>query len=105
MSGRSETRLVVKNWTTRVEAESWRLRNIIVIFLLCAFGLLLLASGTIFFLQGFRLGGFYLSEHVLLWLGGATVGEVAGLLVLCVKAVFGKDPLVTNHHQRIRDGD
>lgn len=88
MSSRSETPLTPKNWTTRVEAESWRLRNIVLIFLLCAFGFLLLTTMGVFFLEGFRVHGFYLPETVLLWLGGATIGEVAGLLILCIRAVF-----------------
>jgi hypothetical protein len=88
MNGRSETRLTPKNWATRVEAESWRLRNIVLVFLLCAFGFLLFTTMGIFFLQGFRVKGFYLPATVLLWLGGATIGEVAGLLILCIRAVF-----------------
>src|ERR1700751_2412934 len=88
MKGKSEPRLTPKSWATRVEAESWRLRNIILVFLLCAFGFLLLSTMGIFFFQGFRLDGFYLPTNVLLWLGGATIGEVAGLLILCIRAVF-----------------
>ncbi|HEX3470665.1 MAG TPA: hypothetical protein VHT28_05720 [Silvibacterium sp.] len=88
MNGRSETRLTPKNWATRVEAESWRLRNIVLVFLLCAFGFLLLTTMGIYVLQGFRVNGFYLPANVLLWLGGATIGEVAGLLILCIRAVF-----------------
>ncbi|HTZ90176.1 MAG TPA: hypothetical protein VMA71_07540 [Alloacidobacterium sp.] len=88
MNGKSETRLTPKNWATRVEAESWRLRNIVLVFLLCAFGFLLLTTMGVYFLQGFRVYGFYLPANVLLWLGGATIGEVAGLLILCIRAVF-----------------
>ncbi|QNI31432.1 hypothetical protein H7849_20495 [Alloacidobacterium dinghuense] len=88
MNLKQEIRLTPKSWTTRVEAETWRLRNIVLIFLLCAFGFLLLATMGIFFLQGFRVRGFDLPTNVLLWLGGATIGEVAGLLVLCIRTVF-----------------
>jgi hypothetical protein len=105
MNGKSETRLTPKNWTTRVEAESWRLRKIVLVFLLGAFGFLLLTTMGIYFLQGFRMHGFSLPANVLLWLGGATVGEVAGLLVLCIRAVFVDPNLGKPASRKTRDSD
>ena len=105
MNLKQETRLTPKNWTTRVEAETWRLRNIVLIFLLCAFGFLLLATMGIFFLQGFRVRGFDLPTKVLLWLGGATIGEVAGLLVLCVRNVFIRPDLRKTPRRKSKDPD
>lgn len=43
---------------------------------------------AIFVLQGFQLGGFHLDPALLKWLGGATIGAVAGLLTLTFGAVF-----------------
>ena len=45
---------------------------------------LLMTFGAIFF-QGFQLWGFHLSETFLNWLGGATVGQVAGLFAMVLR--------------------
>jgi hypothetical protein len=57
-------------------------------FLLKAYGCLLVATMAIFLLQGFHLLGFSLDLKVLLWLGGATIGEIGGLLLLTARVVF-----------------
>jgi hypothetical protein len=96
MKQRSQDERQPKEFATRVEAESWRLRGISVITLLWAYGFVIIATFTIFFLQGFQLGGFHLPDKVLLWLGGATVGEIAGLLMMSIRVVAEKNPLQTN---------
>ena len=60
----------------------------IITFLLWAYGFLLVATMTIFFLQGFRIANFQLDPALLKWLGGATIGEIGGLLVLTIRASF-----------------
>ena len=75
----------VKNWVTAVRTEQ---QVKIINFLLWAYGSLLIATMLIFFLQGFKLWGFFLDISLLKWLGGATIGEVAGLLSLTLHAVF-----------------
>jgi hypothetical protein len=60
----------------------------IITFLLWAYGLLLAATMTILFLQGFHAWNFNLDTKLLMWLGGATIGEIGGLLVLTLRATF-----------------
>ena len=75
----------VKNWVTAVTTQQ---QVKVINFLLWAYGGLLAATMLVFFLQGFRLWGFSLDVALLRWLGGATVGEIAGLLVLSLRAIF-----------------
>jgi len=87
----AQTTLKTKDWIAAVTAErSLTLQERVVTFLLYAYGFLLAATMTIVFLQGFHVWGFVLDQKVLLWLGGATVGEIGGLLLLTLKAVFRK---------------
>jgi hypothetical protein len=60
----------------------------IITFLLWAYGFLLVATTIMFFLQGFHVAGFNLDAALLKWLGGATIGEISGLLVLTIRASF-----------------
>ncbi len=101
MEQQSQDERQPKEFATRVEAESWRLRGISVISLLWAYGFAIVATFAIFFLQGFQLGGFHLPDKVLLWLGGATVAEIAGLLMMSIRVVAEKNPLQTNS-KRVR---
>ena len=81
----------VKDWVTKATTENTiDLQQKIVAFLLRAYGALLLASVAIFFLQGFNLWGFKLSETVLKFIGTATIGEISGLVTLTIRAVFVK---------------
>lgn len=59
-----------------------------IIFLFWAYGGLLAFTATIILLQGFGWGGFKLDAKFLIWLGGATIGEVAGLAVLVYVSLF-----------------
>jgi hypothetical protein len=77
----------VKDWVTEVTLAQ---QNKIINFLLVAYGGLLLATMAIFFFQGFKAWGFNLDSSLLKWLGGATIGEVAGLLTITLNAVFGQ---------------
>jgi hypothetical protein len=43
---------------------------------------------TIILLHGFQLGGFALEENLIIMLGAATVGEVAGLLAIAINALY-----------------
>lgn len=64
-------------------------------FLLFSFGGAVIATFTIFFFHGFKLGGFILPESLLHWLGVATIGEIGGLVFLVYGAFFkgkGKPP-------------
>jgi hypothetical protein len=64
-------------------------------FLLFSFGGVVIATFTIFFFHGFKLGGFILPESLLRWLGVATIGEIGGLASLVYGAFFrgkGKTP-------------
>jgi hypothetical protein len=67
------------------------LRMKVVDFLLIAYGFLLLTTIIIIFFQGFHCLGFQLPNEFLNWLGGATIGEIGGLLTLTISAVFRKD--------------
>jgi hypothetical protein len=51
-------------------------------------GAIILTFAAIFF-EGFHVGGFSLETSVLLLLGGATIGEAAGLLTITISAVLG----------------
>ena len=66
------------------------MRSRISTFLFWAYGFLIVATIVIFLLQGFRVKGFNLSEGLLRLLGATTVGEVAGLITLTIKATFKK---------------
>ncbi|SRR6266852_1839411 len=77
----------VKDWVTEVTLAQ---QNKIINFLLIAYGVLLFATMAIFFFQGFRAWGFSLDPSLLKWLGGATIGEIAGLLTITLHAVFGQ---------------
>jgi hypothetical protein len=79
----------VKNWVTKVVTEhKIALQRLIIRFLLGAYGFLLVVTMGIFVLQGFKLWGFQLDSGLMKWLGGATVGEISGLLTLTFGAVF-----------------
>ena len=79
----------VKNWIDEVTTQHRiLLQQRIVGFLLPAYGCLLGATMLMFFLQGFKVRGFQLDCGLLKWLGGATIGAIAGLLTLTFGAVF-----------------
>lgn len=81
----------VKNWVEKVTIEHRiSLQRKIIDFLLKAYAGLLIATMAVFVLQGFKLWGFNLESGLLRWLGGATIGEIAGLLTLTFGAIFGK---------------
>ncbi len=80
-----KTELTPKEWLERESAlRTLRMKEILLISLLILYALVLVSTITIFFLQGFRVCGFNLDMSLLKWLGGATVGEVAGLITLTV---------------------
>jgi hypothetical protein len=79
----------IKEWVTVVTTEhTLGLRSRISTFLFCAYGFLIVTTVVMYFLQGFRV--FYLDVGLLKWLGAATIGEVAGLITLTIKATFKK---------------
>lgn len=83
------TQLDIRNWATEATLRhTLTQREKIIQFLLWSYGGSLLATMSIFYLQGFKVWGFNLDATLLKWLGGATIGELAGLLTLAVGAVF-----------------
>lgn len=59
-----------------------KLRENVVKFLFWVYGVVLIITFTLIFLQGFNAWGFKLESTLLNWLGGATVGEIVGLVSL-----------------------
>lgn len=87
----SRTAVEVKNWVTEVTTKHQiELQRLIILFLVWAYGSLLAITMAMFFLQGFKLGGFDLDCGLIKWLGGATIGVVGGLLTLTFGAIFKK---------------
>lgn len=83
--------LTPKEFIEREEALSnIAMRERAVTFLFTVYGGLLASTVIIIFLQGFHWGGFNLDPGFLNWLGGATIGEVAGLASLVYGALFKK---------------
>ena len=74
-----------KEWFTAVRMD---FQQHVVIFLLCAYSFLIVATITLFFFQGFHVRGFNLDRSLLRWLGGATIGEIGGLLYLTFRSTF-----------------
>jgi hypothetical protein len=70
----------------------FRLREKALNFLMIAFGGLLIATISIFLFQGFKLWGFFLPESLLHWLGGATISQIASLLMTAYGYIFKRDP-------------
>lgn len=60
-------------------------------FLIYAYSFLLVSTMIIIFFQGFKLFGFNLDLDFLKWLGAVTVGEVTGMIIMIIGALFGKD--------------
>jgi hypothetical protein len=85
LAKRKPEMLEPKEWVTSVHLG---LQQQIITFLLCAYGLLLVATMTMLFFEGFKFKGFHLEPSLLKWLGAATVGEIGGLLVLAFRASF-----------------
>lgn len=83
------TQIDIRNWSTEATLRhTLAQREKIIHFLLWSYGASLSAIVLIFCLQGFKTWGFNLDGALLKWLGGATIGELAGLLTLAVGAVF-----------------
>jgi hypothetical protein len=57
-------------------------------YVLPLYAFAVVATFALFFLQAFHVC--QLPESLLQWLGGATVGEIGGLLLLTFRAVFQK---------------
>ena len=83
--------LKAKSWIKRHDSTT-DLREKSIRFLLRAYAGLLSATVIIILLQGFKLFGFALPLSFLHWLGGATIGEIAGLLTLTLGAIFKEVP-------------
>jgi hypothetical protein len=98
---KSQKEVPVKDWVTEATLDQ---QNRIIAFLLVFYGFLLIATVTIFFLQGFRAWGFVLDRSLLMWLGGATIGEIGGLLMLTFKTVFGQGGKTLKRSQAKSEG-
>jgi hypothetical protein len=79
-----------KEWIWRADEHNRSLQRLLCIFGVSAYAFALVCTFIIILLNGFHAHGFSISEGFLKWLGGATVGEVGGLVVLLVKLVFKK---------------
>ncbi len=77
--------LKLREW---VSAAHVGFQQQILTFLFWAYGLLLATTMGIFYLQGFHVGNFSLDSGLLRWLGGATIGEIGGLMILAIRASF-----------------
>jgi hypothetical protein len=67
----------------RIDRQDQILNNLTWIF-----GGLTLFTLMIILLHGFQFFGFFLPENVIIMLGVATVGEVAGLLAIAIHALY-----------------
>ncbi len=65
-----------------------RIKERIILFLFIIYGMAIGATFLLFFLRGFGLISLTLSE--MKWLGGAVIGELAGLFAIVIKSVFPK---------------
>lgn len=74
---------------TRELTEIW-MKKAAVVFLFCLYAGAMVCTFLIYFLQGFQWHGFKLEYSLLRWLGGATIGEVAGLAALVYGSLFKK---------------
>lgn len=63
-----------------------RIKERIVTFLLVFYGVAIVATFFLFYLRGFGLLSLSLTE--MKWLGGAVIGELAGLFAIVIKSVF-----------------
>jgi hypothetical protein len=80
-------KLTVEQFVKREYALSnIRIKERIVLFLLIAYGMAIAATFLLFYLRGFGLVALSLTE--MKWLGGAVVGELAGLFAIVIKSVF-----------------
>lgn len=83
----TQIRLTVKEFIeTETTLSTLRMRERLLTVLLICFTFVIVSTITIFFLQGFEVYGFNLDRAILQWLGAATIGEVAGLIYLTIKA-------------------
>ncbi len=67
------------------KAQMFQLRRIALIVLIIAFPLSLIFTLLVIAAQGFGIFGFQLPEEVIVALGVATIGEVAGLILALFK--------------------
>ena len=65
-----------------------RMRGVAFLYILLIYGLLIVATITAIFFQGFNWFGFKLDTALLKWLGAAILGEVAGIAVTVYGALF-----------------
>lgn len=72
--------------------EMW-LQNLLVCFFMFIFVASVASTFTIFFLHGFKVKGFQLPVSLLNWLGGATIGQIAGLGLIIYKSLFPSSPI------------
>lgn|GEM_PF-2513785 len=82
-------RLTVEEFIKREYVQSEiRIKERIVTFLLVFYGVAIAATFLLFYLRGFGLLSMSLTE--MKWLGGAVIGELAGLFAIVMKSVFPK---------------
>jgi uncharacterized membrane protein len=88
--GRSE--LSIEEYTKKAEIDhKIEVQGMMAKWLVRTFVIVTFLTMAIFFLQGFDFCRFQLPESLLKWLGAATLGEIAGLLIIIIKAIFQKN--------------
>ena len=103
---KAETIVYPKGWVEQVETFTViGLRDRAATFLFRTYAALITVTMGIFLLQGFHLWGFNLDLSLLKWLGGAVVGEIAGLALMVFSFLFErgnkrKRPSRTRNHAR-----
>jgi hypothetical protein len=66
-------------------------RDYTLAFFFFCFGTSVITTNTIFFLQGFHYCGFSLESELMIWLGGATIGQLGIIGTLIYKHYFKKN--------------
>jgi hypothetical protein len=85
LTSAGQTKLTPKEFLDKeVTLRTLKMREVLLKSLLSMYAFLIVCTMVIFFLQGFHIGNFDLEISLLQWLGGATVGEIAGLIGLTI---------------------
>jgi hypothetical protein len=84
----TEPRNVKEFLTKEKELSNISMREKAAIFFFTIYGLALVATLAVYFLQGFNAWGFNLQTELLKWLGGVTLGELGGLALLVYGFLF-----------------
>jgi hypothetical protein len=76
------------NLERRKQLQSLAIQKFLVYFACITLGLCSGATLVLFTFQGFHTAGFNLDSTLLQWLGGATIGAIAGLTAIVYQSLF-----------------